>query len=142
MCRARLTLSIAATIIVALLLILVAGNAGQRPAAAVPHFWEDPAIRTIVIADRDVELEKNGDILLTDLLNGEVPAGARQATVLSDSNCEPDENGISHCLNHLQIGDRQVLVQHHHDMRVVPCLSPGETVNIIDSETYRSLSQS
>ncbi len=124
-----------------MVIVAVYGNAVQC-AAKAPHFWDDPAVRTIVIAERGDQLEKYGDILLTDLVEGTVPAGARQALVLSDSNCAPDEHGISHCLNHLQIGATQVLVQHHHDMRVVPCLSPGEVVNIIDAATYRRLLQS
>ncbi|WP_165360884.1 hypothetical protein [Candidatus Chloroploca sp. Khr17] len=51
--------------------------------------------------------------------------------MLNDRNGEPDQDGISHCLNDLQIGNMIVTVQHHHDMRTVPCLTPGETVRLM-----------
>jgi hypothetical protein len=52
--------------------------------------------------------------------------------VQSDANCQPDQDGVSHCLNQLAIGDTTVLVRHHHKMSETPCLTPGETVNLTD----------
>ncbi|MBK9710662.1 MAG: hypothetical protein IPO81_04890 [Kouleothrix sp.] len=131
----------------ALLTIVVFALAlrGGRPAALAPaptpapHFWSDPSLRTIVIASPADQLEKKNDVLLTQLLEGQLPSGASQATVLSDGNCDPDQNGISHCLNELVIGSTHVLVRHNHDMSKVPCLSPGEQVNIIDVPAFRQM---
>jgi hypothetical protein len=113
--------------------------ASDPPTAQAPHFWADPALRTIVVAAPADRPEKRGEILLTNLVGGVMPAGARRATVLTDSNCAPDADGVSHCLNELQIGDARVMVQHHHDMSAVPCLTPGETVNVLDAQAFKQL---
>ena len=120
-------------------LAIFAGRATEPQPAPAPHFWSDPALRTIVIAGSGDHLAKKGDILLTNLVEGRLPAGATQATVLSDANCEPDAQGISHCLNQLRIGDALLTVQHHHDMTKVPCLGPGEKVNVVDVPTFEQL---
>jgi hypothetical protein len=59
--------------------------------------------------------------------------------VRSDSNCQPDQQGVSHCLNQLEIGSTTVMVRHHHKMSEVPCLTPGETVNILSLAQYKQL---
>lgn len=56
--------------------------------------------------------------------------------MLTDTNCEPDADGVSHCLNDLQIGNIIVTVRHHHQMHAVPCLSPGETVTLMSFAEY------
>lgn len=75
--------------------------------------------------------------LMANLRAGQIPAGATTATVLTDTNCAPDADGISQCLNDLQIGNVVVTVQHHHAMAEVPCLSPGETVTLMPSPSMR-----
>jgi len=51
------------------------------------------------------------------------------AEVLTDEDCAPDPSGISHCRNALRLEDgRTIVVRHPHDMRQVPCLTPGERV--------------
>jgi hypothetical protein len=125
------------------LVVALIGLAGFTQPASDPtavqaqHFWRNPSLRTIVVAPAADQLEPKGAILLTNLVAGTMPAGAMQATVLTDSNCAPDANGISHCLNDLEIGGTRVTVQHHHDMRKVPCLAPGEKVNIVDEATFK-----
>jgi hypothetical protein len=74
---------------------------------------------------------------MANLREGHMPVGATSATVLSDSNCAPDTNGISHCLNQLKIGGTVVTVQHHHAMAKVPCLAPGETIQLMTLDQYR-----
>ena len=73
------------------------------------------------------------------LVAGELPTSASKAIVRSDSNCQPDEQGVSHCLNELEIGAAKVVVRHHHKMSEVPCLTPGETVFVISAEHYKVL---
>ena len=53
------------------------------------------------------------------------------ATVLSDTRCNPDAKGVSHCLNRLRpAGGAVVTVVHDHRMMDMPCLSPGEHVTL------------
>ncbi len=75
---------------------------------------------------------------MTNLRAGRIPVGATTAIVLTDTNCEPDADGVSHCLNDLQIGDAVVTVQHHHSMAEIPCLSPGETITLMAFEEYQA----
>jgi hypothetical protein len=111
--------------------------------AAVPHFVDvkaPGAPRTVVIGGLSDSLpgtSNAADYLMTNLRAGQIPAGATTATVLSDSNCTPDADGVSHCLNDLDIGGVVVTVQHHHKMADVPCLSPGETVTLMPFAEYQ-----
>ena len=51
------------------------------------------------------------------------------AVVLTDTRCNPDAGGVSHCLNRMRLADGTVVVaQHDHRMAAMPCLSPGEHV--------------
>lgn len=62
------------------------------------------------------------------MLHGNL-AHRMRATVLSDSRCNPDAHGVSHCLNRMRLSDgRVVTVVHDHRMATMPCLSPGEHV--------------
>jgi hypothetical protein len=144
-------------VFVALPLFLVAiavGFAMARPRAtatmpppeqaAVPHFVDVKAPgepRTVVVGGMTASLpgtSNEAGYLMTNLRAGKIPEGATTAKVLTDTNCEPDADGISHCLNDLQIGNVIVTVQHHHQMHSVPCLSPGETVTLMPFEQYEA----
>ncbi|MBS1966186.1 MAG: hypothetical protein JST60_10290 [Chloroflexi bacterium SZAS-1] len=125
-----------------------AGLAANPPTAPapVPHFLTlahqgNIIHRTVVLAGPGEQLPGTSNAqgyLMANLRKGQVPAGATNAVVLSDANCEPDNDGISHCLNELQIGASIITVQHHHNMQQVPCLTPGETVNLMTLATYQS----
>lgn len=128
-------------LVLALAIGLRAGQPQPRnppPAQApVPHFIDTTkprAQRILVVGNATEQLPGTSNAhgyLMANLRTGEIPAGASEAEVLSDSNCAPDADGISHCLNDLRIGNVVVTVQHHHDMTAVPCLSPGETVTLL-----------
>lgn len=136
------------------LIVLAVGFAMGRPnatatlpppeQAAVPHFMDvtapgDP--RTVVVGGMTTSLpgtSNEAGYLMTNLRAGQIPEGATEAKVLTDTNCEPDADGISHCLNDLQIGTVIVTVQHHHQMDRVPCLSPGEIVKLMLFEQYEA----
>ncbi len=113
-----------------------ASNPPPAP-ARVPHFMDTQApgvSRTLVIGGANDTLpgtSNQAGLLMANLRAGQIPAGATTARVLSDANCAPDADGISHCLNDLQIGNVVVTVQHHHAMSSVPCLTPGETVRLM-----------
>jgi hypothetical protein len=64
------------------------------------------------------------------LLKGSVGHRVR-ATVLTDTRCDPDVRGVSHCLNRVRLaGGAVVTVVHDHRMMDMPCLSPGEHVTL------------
>jgi hypothetical protein len=143
----RSLIIVGATIIgmIAVVLLALAMRApSTAPAAQVPHFIDVPsarsspniALRTMFIGAKDAELPLSGTggVLFTTLVSGQVPLGATQAVVQSDSNCQPDQNGVSHCLNELMINGAKVVVQHHHKMSETPCLTPGETVILTDRQ--------
>jgi hypothetical protein len=65
------------------------------------------------------------------LTKGRMPRRSTTTTVLTDTNCAADRNGISHCANVLRLGsDRRITVRHDHSMMNDPCLKPGERVRI------------
>lgn len=140
---------IGATLAVAIMLVgvIIARPQPSNPppaAAPSPHFVEvaaPGALRTVVIGGAYDQLPGTSNdhgFLMANLYAGQVPVGASEALVLNDRNCEPDQDGISHCLNDLQIGNIIVTVQHHHDMRTVPCLTPGETVRLMTLVQYQA----
>jgi hypothetical protein len=52
-----------------------------------------------------------------------------RGVVLTDTRCNPDRNGVSHCLNTIRLANgRSILVVHDHMMMLMPCLSPGEHI--------------
>ncbi|HMQ33919.1 MAG TPA: hypothetical protein PKD53_24520 [Chloroflexaceae bacterium] len=112
--------------------------------AAVPHFIDVKAPgepRTVVVGGMSDSLpgtSNEAGYLMTNLRAGTIPEGATTATVLTDTNCEPDADGVSHCLNDLQIGNVVVTVQHHHQMHSVPCLSPDEIVTLMPFAQYEA----
>ena len=136
------SLSLIGTLIVVLIVV-----ASQRPAPPAPtsHFVElspDSASRVVVVAAADQALPHRSaseKLLMTSLFSGQLPSGATRATVRTDSNCQPDQEGVSHCLNELAIGSATVVVRHHHKMSEVSCLTPGETVTILSLEQYKQL---
>ena len=113
--------------------------------AAVPHFLDlanqgDAGLRTLVIGASNDQLPGTSNAagyLMANLRSGTLPANAATAVVRTDANCQPDQDGISHCLNELQIGTTILTVQHHHNMQQVPCLTPGETVKLMPLSVYQ-----
>jgi hypothetical protein len=72
-----------------------------------------------------------GGLELVYLTKGRMPARATTATVVTDTNCAADRNGISHCTNILRLASRRpITVRHDHSMMNDPCLTPGERVRI------------
>lgn len=68
---------------------------------------------------------------LVYLTKGRMPARATAATVVTDTNCAADRDGISHCTNVLRLASgRRITVRHDHSMMNDPCLKPGERVRI------------
>ena len=152
--RSRILLVGAASVALAAVVIAVALTtaATTQPDPAIPavaeHFVDvspgsDTAtLRTVVIAgpgERLPFMSETGSMLMASLESGHLPTGAARATVLTDANCQPDQEGVSHCLNELDFGTARVVVRHHHKMSDVPCLTPGEEVNILSLKQFKQL---
>lgn len=72
-----------------------------------------------------------GGLELVYLTKGTMPRRPTKATVLTDTDCAPDRNGVSHCSNILRLASgRRITVRHDHKMMNDPCLSPGERVRV------------
>lgn len=58
-------------------------------------------------------------------------AGSRVGTVLTDTNCTPDAQGLSHCHNAIEFSDgSRITIQDNHQMSRHRCLRPGERVRV------------
>jgi hypothetical protein len=147
---APLLILIAVPLLVIIIAIAVVATRPQATAttppsapAAAPHFVDTKAAgepRTVVIGGMTDTLpgtSNEAGYLMANLRAGQLPEGATTATVLTDANCAPDADGVSHCLNDLQVGNVVITVQHHHAMASVPCLSPGETVTLMSLADYQ-----
>ena len=65
-------------------------------------------------------------------VDGPAPTRATTAVVLTDTNCTPDGQGVSHCYNTMKLPDGKVItVRHDHNMHMVPCLAPGESIRLV-----------
>ena len=66
------------------------------------------------------------------LEEGAMPRTSMPAEVLTDTDCAPDGQMVSHCRNEMRLRDGSTIVlRHPHDMRKVPCLAPGEQVLLV-----------
>jgi hypothetical protein len=98
----------------------------------VPHF-QTSQVRRVAITD-EARVSRNQDPVYVQLIDGAIPAGVTRLTVLTDENCAPDADGVSHCINRVQFdtgqGTAQAVLQHHHRMSEESCLAPGEVVEL------------
>lgn len=106
---------------------------GQHaPTESPPPLAAEPGLRTVLVSGTEPAeaSSPNGPVQVV-LLAGDVEAMPAVATVLTDENCQPDPHGYSHCLNRLEMpGGERIAVRHTHRMDEVPCLYPGERVNL------------
>ena len=52
-------------------------------------------------------------------------------TVTTDTDCDPDAQGLNHCHNNIDLGNgRSIEVIHNHAMHNYPCLEPGQKLSI------------
>jgi hypothetical protein len=110
-----------------------------RPSGGTPTQTRDPNHRLVVVSTDALERVTPGEtegLLSAQILNGALPDGFTRGTVLTDQNCQADGTGVSHCTNEIQMGTTTMTIQHDHDMQTIPCLSPGETVDLIRYDEY------
>ena len=71
-----------------------------------------------------------GQSLHVELISG-TAFDAQAGIVLNDDQCQPDHEGISHCLNRIQLASGETItVRHPHDMSRIACLAPGEHITV------------
>lgn len=87
--------------------------------------------RTVLVAN-EPELGTNDGSLTVGYERGtKPPSSETDAVVVTDENCTPDAEGVSHCRNEIRMANgKTVRVQHDHRMHEVPCLVPGEKVRL------------
>ena len=127
------------TIGLAMILFVVILIAGGRqdshadPGTAVPHF--QTALERRVMFTDTAQVSRNQDPVYVQLVSGAIPPDATRLTVLTDENCAPDREGVSHCINRVAFqttqGSGEAVLQHHHRMSEESCLAPGESVVIV-----------
>ena len=113
-------------------LLAVTMFAFVRAEADTPPAASEPAIpRGAPIASwRDNG--RDGTHLLRIIAGKPIPRGATlRGVVTSDTSCEPDASGFSHCHNNLDLADgTHVVVVDTHQMSRYPCLTRGEDVQV------------
>jgi hypothetical protein len=119
-----------------LVVLAAAGLIGQQlflshGGATDPHGTALPTTRRVELSFT-MPAPSSFDGLHARLVSGTMPTGVTSATVLSDEQCQPDTTGMSHCLNRLRLPDgSEMAVRHPHVMSEVPCLAPGEQVQLL-----------
>jgi hypothetical protein len=106
-------------------------TSAKTPSTATPGAAKSAAakLRTVRVYASEPAPSPSATDLRARVEKGTLPSGTVKATVLSDENCEPDAQGISHCRNRVRLASGQTLtLRHPHDMNKVPCLAPGEKI--------------
>ena len=68
---------------------------------------------------------------LLQVIDGGLPRNAKRVvgTVLSDTDCDPDAEGLSHCHNEIQLpGGKKLTVIDSHNMHNYRCLGDGDRI--------------
>jgi hypothetical protein len=142
---------VVAVVVIAIAVAATRGTAQPAQQATAPHFVDvNEQNHHSATGGRSLVVARLGETvpgisgetgpLMTTLVRGQYPEGATQATVRTDENCAADGEGVSHCLNELDLGGMTIVVQHHHKMSLTPCLTPGETVNVMTVAKYQAQS--
>jgi hypothetical protein len=129
---------IAAAVIIVLVTVNLAsrtqGEQDQPETSTVPHY--QIAANTRIWITDEAHVSRNQDPMLVQLEIGTIPQDATNITVLTDENCQPDADGVSHCLNRIRYetagGAGEAALRHHHRMTEEPCLTPGESLVVVN----------
>jgi hypothetical protein len=146
-----IAIAVVAVIAIGVVVSVMSGTAQPAQQATAPHFVDlsqqdhhgATSGRSLIVARMGETVPGiSGETgpLMTTLVRGQYPDGASHATIRTDENCAADGEGVSHCLNELDLGGTTIVVQHHHKMSLTPCLTPGETVNVITVAQYQAQS--
>jgi len=127
----RMRPMIAALAATALVVGLAACGGGESLSSSSTgaHATPGEVERTVIVYDHQPGPSPSQVTLHAGLEEGQLPAGPVTATVLTDEECEPDAQGISHCRNEVALASgTTVVLRHLHNMMEVECLAPGEEV--------------
>lgn len=107
------------------------GDAGAVVTSAHPA-PTGPEQRTVdVYRGEEPTASEPGPLLRAQGVKGSIPARPVRAMVLTDEDCAPDAQGVSHCINRVRLSSGKMLVlKHPHNMTDVPCLAPRERVTV------------
>jgi hypothetical protein len=129
-CRIRLIGACAATILVVAL--VGCGGGGPSSSSSSQTGEETTAadgMKTVLVFNHVPAPSPSVTNLHAGLEEGKLPDGPVVGTVLTDEDCMPDQQGISHCRNVVRLsGGKTIVLRHPHEMHQVPCLAPGEKV--------------
>lgn len=112
--------------------VLLISNDDRQPSRASQSTVKDE-LRTLLVYEKSENPtpSASGELMHARVVKGELPSRASVAVVKTDEDCAPDRAGISHCLNRLRMKDGSFIkVRHPHDMHKVPCMTPGERVEV------------
>jgi len=108
------------------------GDAPAPDPTAIPHLGSGD-VQVRITAEPLVS--RGQSPVLVQLESGEIPDGVTRLTVLTDENCQPDADGVSHCRNRVAFetatGPGEAALRHHHRMSEEPCLAPGQTIELV-----------
>jgi hypothetical protein len=136
--KLSLAAALAAVAVAAAAIVLTAGGSPTTPApgghASGPDAsYQRPAfVRSLAVTTTgEPAPSAHPQRMRALLLAGRLPAGVVTATVLTDEDCAPDAQGVSHCRNKLRLpSGKTIEVRHPHRMHDVPCMTPGESVRV------------
>ena len=90
------------------------------------------SVRTVSVSSEMPMPSAHPRMLSAMLIEGRLPDSPMMAEVLTDTDCAPDAEMISHCRNEVRLSNgEKIVIRHPHDMRDVPCLAPGERVRLV-----------
>lgn len=99
---------------------------GQQSADA------EPSIPSGVSLTTWFDNGKGGQHILQIAQGDAPPVGLRViGTVQTDTDCDPDAQGLNHCRNDIALENgKTISVIHNHAMHRFPCLEPGQRLSI------------
>ncbi len=97
--------------------------------SSVAWAWE-PKLPSSVQGPSSWYVNGRGGRYVVPVIQGKL-SGPTVGIVKTDSNCMPDDQGLSHCHNQIELpSGRTITIQNTHKMSDYRCLSPGERVTV------------
>ncbi len=91
--------------------------------------WE-PKLPNGVLGPVSWYINGKGGRYFVPIIQGKL-TGPTIGIIITDSNCMPDSQGLSHCYNKIELpSGRTITIQNTHKMNNFHCLRPGEQVMV------------
>ncbi|MGP4108694.1 hypothetical protein [Virgibacillus sp. L01] len=118
-------IGIGLTVVIALTLVLFVTLPSENNTAGNSLTQEE--------VESGLNLQENGEsgTYTVNLISGNFGQESK-GKVLNDTDCTPDEEGISRCHNDIELVDsnKKITIVNPHNMKNNRCLRPGETVHL------------